>query len=31
MLTMTLSRLKDGEIFGSGVWSCYGQQVTPAP
>ena len=31
MLTTTLSRLKEGTIFGPRVWSCYGQPVTLAP
>lgn len=31
MLTTTLSRLKESGMFGSGVWSRYGQQATLAP
>ena len=31
MLTTTLSRLKEGGVFGPGVWSRYGQPVTLAP
>ena len=31
MLTTTLSRLKEGGMFGPGVWSWSGQRVTLAP
>ena len=31
MLTTTLKRLKEGGMFGLGVWSRYGQRVTLAP
>ena len=31
MLTTTLRRLKEGGMFGPGVWSRYGQRVTLAP
>ena len=31
MLTTTLTRLKEGGVFGPGVWSSYGRPATVAP